>query len=154
VNYLQARALARTNRKNPTPSENRLWQSIRARKLNGLKFSRQHLIKYKLLDSTDSYFIADFFCHSLSLIIEVDGHIHKNQKAYDDEREECLRSMGFRIIRLSNEEVFSDLENVHVSFQILYSLPDQSSTHPLIPLLKERDDQFCLLIPIDIGRSG
>ena len=44
--------------------------------------------------------------------MEVDGEIHNLQKEYDAEREEYLRSIGFRIIRFTNVEIQKDLKGV------------------------------------------
>ncbi len=64
------------NRELP-PTEKQLWQGLRARKIGGFKFRRQHLLRR---------FIFDFYCSSCKLVIEVDGEIHNNQQDYDTER--------------------------------------------------------------------
>jgi very-short-patch-repair endonuclease len=55
---------ARTMRKSPTAAEKALWTELRKLKSEGIIFRRQHPI---------DIFIADFYCHSLKIIIEVDG---------------------------------------------------------------------------------
>jgi very-short-patch-repair endonuclease len=57
-------------------------------------------------------YYPDFYCHRHELIVEVDGGIHDLQEEYDAEREEHLRSLGFRIIRFANEEIQKDLKGV------------------------------------------
>jgi len=57
-------------------------------------------------------YIADFYCHSLRLVIEVDGAVHDLQKGYDAGRDAWLRAQGYRVLRLSNKEVLEDLEGV------------------------------------------
>ncbi|MCS4434570.1 endonuclease domain-containing protein [Aquiflexum gelatinilyticum] len=57
---------ARELRKNTTPSENSLWTLLRKKQFEGYKFRRQHPV---------NKFIADFYCHELRLIIELDGGI-------------------------------------------------------------------------------
>ena len=59
--------LARELRQKPTPSEDSLWQELRHHRLNGLHFRRQHPI---------GRFLADFFCESAKLVVEVDGGYH------------------------------------------------------------------------------
>ena len=54
-------------RKEMTPAEELLWAIIRGRKLNNLKFRRQHPL---------NKFIADFYCHELKLVLEIVGSIH------------------------------------------------------------------------------
>ena len=96
---------ARDQRKNPTPAERRLWSCLRAKKLNGQKFRRQHVI--------DGY-IVDFFCRNQSLVVEVDGDHHSEADAmwHDERRTEHLESRGLRIIRFPNEQVMKNLTQV------------------------------------------
>ena len=70
---------------------------MRGNKILGLKFKRQHPI---------SLYIADFNCHKLKLIIEIDGgyHFTKKQIIKDEERTEILNSNALEIIRFKNEE--------------------------------------------------
>lgn len=91
-------------RKNQTPSENMLWQMLRNRKLEGFKFYRQHPIKVNR-DGKIGYYIADFYCHEKSLVIEIDGRIHENQKEYDEYRTFVINQLGIRVFRLKNEEL-------------------------------------------------
>lgn len=90
---------ARELRSEATISERLLWQHLRARRLQGLHFRRQQVI--------DGY-IADFYCHSEGLVIEVDGSVHSMQEDYDSQRDDQLKSRGLRILRFSN----SDVENL------------------------------------------
>ena len=86
----------------PTKAEAFLWEKLRAKKL-GVKFRQQHII--------DQY-IADFVCLKEGLIIEVDGEIHSQQKEADQIRTGVLESLGYKVIRFSNEEILNDIENV------------------------------------------
>jgi len=99
----EMRERAKQLRREMTPAEKVLWRELRTNKLNGLHFRRQQIIH--------GYF-ADFYCHQQELIIEVDGGIHEFQKDYDREREEYLMTIGFRIIRFTNEEITKDLKSV------------------------------------------
>lgn len=94
---------AKELRREMTPAEKILWKHLKANQLNGLHFRRQQIVY--------GYF-ADFYCHQHELIVEVDGGIHEFQQDYDAEREEYLKSLGFRIIRFSNEEIDKDLKGV------------------------------------------
>ena len=76
---------AKEMKKDPTPSENELWQAIRNQKL-GVKFRRQHVIEQ---------FIVDFYCFELNLVIEVDGEIHEEQKEYRSRRQTCIYMYTF-----------------------------------------------------------
>jgi very-short-patch-repair endonuclease len=114
--------LARDLRKNQTNSEKILWQNLRARKLNDLKFNRQFPIVYgRNFDGTSHFFIADFYCHEKKLVIELDGKIHDFQKEYDKERDSILNQLGLDVIRIKNEE----LENIS---QVLEKIRNQLIT--------------------------
>ena len=96
---------ARELRLNMTEAEKLLWLNLRNRKFMNLKFLRQHPFIYQLVQNTPRYFIADFYCAEKSLVIEVDGKIHDFQVEDDLNREEILRSMNLKILRIRNEEV-------------------------------------------------
>jgi len=91
-------------RKNQTPSEEILWDELKGKKL-GVKFRRQHPI---------NNYIADFYCHKLRLVIEIDGgyHTESEQKNYDKFRSDDLKEFGILVIRFANDKIISELENV------------------------------------------
>jgi very-short-patch-repair endonuclease len=99
----EKRQRAKELRKDMTPAETRLWRELRTNKLAGWHFRRQQVI---------DGFIVDFYCHAASLIVEVDGGIHTTQKEQDAKRDAHLISRGFRILRVTNEEVNNNLESV------------------------------------------
>ncbi|BAZ31983.1 hypothetical protein NIES4074_44570 [Cylindrospermum sp. NIES-4074] len=94
---------AKELRRQMTPEEKILWQYLRANRLHGLHFRRQQII---------NGFIADFYCHAASLVIEVDGKIHETQTEYDAERDKVLSARGLRLLRIKNEEVQQELDKV------------------------------------------
>ena len=73
--------------------------------LNGLKFVRQEPI---------GPFIADFVCHAEKLVLEIDGATHgeTSELAYDAARTRYLQSLGFRVLRVSNADVYDNLNGV------------------------------------------
>lgn len=92
-------------RENMTDAELLLWEKLKGNKFHGLKFRRQHPIhKY----------IADFYCHKLKLIIEIDGGYHQkeDQIEYDAKRTDDLIFNDIRVIRFSNEDVKNDIKKV------------------------------------------
>ena len=101
--YEQLHLSARRLRANPTRPEDDLWQALRDRKLGGLKFCRQKVI---------GRFIADFYCASARLVIEVDGDIHDYQKDVDAVRTRQFEDYGYAVIRFRNERVVDDIESV------------------------------------------
>ena len=95
--------LARELRKEMTPAEQLLWSSLRANRLKGYHFRRQQVI---------DGFIADFYCHSVGLVVELDGGVHDKQLEYDKLRDTIISSGELRIVRFRNEQVFDNLEQV------------------------------------------
>jgi very-short-patch-repair endonuclease len=97
--YLRVRDLARQLRKPETQAEAFFWTRVRNRKLNGLKFNRQFIIQCPLESEFTKYYIADFYCHELRLIVEVDGPIHTDQTDLDLVRTEHMHEQGYRVLR-------------------------------------------------------
>ena len=92
-------------RRNMTYAEKCLWEKLRAKKVLGLTFRRQHPV---------NMFIADFYCHRLKLVIEIDGSIHEieNYRIRDFGREDEFEKFGLATIRFTNEEVINDIDAV------------------------------------------
>ena len=93
---------ARMLRSNMTNAEKLLWEYLKNKSLNGLRFKAQHPIMG---------FIADFYCHKTKLIIEIDGARHQSteQKEYDMNRTVEMEKYGIKGIRFSNEQIFAIL---------------------------------------------
>jgi very-short-patch-repair endonuclease len=106
-----AKILCRDLRKNSTKAERVLWEKLRNRQLLGKKFYRQYPIFYDILGK-ESFFIADFFCYSSKLIIELDGDYHKFRLTEDSHRTKILNQLGLKVIRFTNEEIIKDIEKV------------------------------------------
>jgi very-short-patch-repair endonuclease len=97
--------LARANRKNPTPAEQKIWHDIlRSRQFAAFKFLRQ-----KPIDQ----FTVDFYCAKLRWVIEIDGDSHAEDPAYDVKRTQILQSYGLTVIRYSNYEVMNNISGVY-----------------------------------------
>ncbi|MEM6514781.1 MAG: vitamin B12 dependent-methionine synthase activation domain-containing protein [Bacteroidota bacterium] len=96
---------AKKMRDKPTEAEKLMWDVLSAKKLDGHKFRRQHII---------GSYIADFICLKKNLIIEIDGLIHQlpENKSSDEERTQWLNSQGYKVIRFTNDEVLSNLDYV------------------------------------------
>jgi len=101
---------ARENRKNMTEAEQKIWDFVlKQKRLLGFKFTRQ-----KMLD----YFIVDFYCSKLQLIIEIDGDYHNERKEYDFERENRLKKLWLNIIRFTNKEILDNIDLVKNKLEI------------------------------------
>jgi len=96
-------AAARQLRQNLTPAEKMVWDALKSRQLNGLKFRSQHPIES---------FVVDFYCPQHRFVIELDGAVHDQQGGYDAARTEKLNHLGYRVIRFRNRDVMSDLSRV------------------------------------------
>jgi very-short-patch-repair endonuclease len=96
---------ARRLRNNMTQAEMALWKRLRKGQLSGLHFRRQHPI---------NQFIADFYCHSLRLVIEVDGEIHKQfyQEERDQGRDAYMLEHQIRVLRFTNTQVIENIDEV------------------------------------------
>jgi imidazole glycerol-phosphate synthase subunit HisF len=91
-------------RKNMTHEEKIVWAYLSNNQM-GFKFRRQHPIWM---------YIADFYCHELKLVIEIDGGIHTvaDVKAKDIIRENDLVDFGITVIRFTNNTVRCEMEVV------------------------------------------
>ena len=90
-------------RNNPTPQERKLWQYLKSSQMNGIKFRRQQPI---------GNYIVDFVSFDSRLIIELDGGQHSENILYDRQRDEYLKSQGFDILRIWNNDVDNNIEGV------------------------------------------
>jgi primosomal protein N' (replication factor Y) len=93
---------ARRLRNTMTDAERRLWSALRARRLRGYKFRRQHPI---------GPYIADFACIQHRLIVEVDGGQHADN-IRDERRTAQLESEGWHVLRVWNNDVLANPEGV------------------------------------------
>lgn len=96
---------AKQMRKNPTEAESIMWQQLQNRNIGNYKFRRQHPIEN---------YIVDFVCLEKRLIVEIDEGYHNQpeQKTLDEARDARLKELGFETVRIKNEEVIADLDNV------------------------------------------
>ena len=100
---VELKELARDLRQNQTDAERVLWQRLRGRRLLGCKFRRQYPM---------APFIVDFVCLERHLVIELDGGQHAQQSDYDSKRTRALEARGFRVLRLWNNEVLTEMDGV------------------------------------------
>ena len=95
---------ARQLRKKLTPAEQTFWLRLKEN-FPEYKFRRQHPI---------SIYIADFYCHKLKLVIEIDGSVHDSEEAKlnDEKRQNDLESLNLTVIRFTNNQVKDKIEFV------------------------------------------
>ncbi|QMT37409.1 endonuclease domain-containing protein [Neisseria sicca] len=97
------RQRAKAMRKEMSEAEAKLWQHLRAGRLNGHKFRRQQPM---------GNYIVDFMCITPKLIVEADGGQHAEQAAYDHARTAYLNSLGFTVLRFWNHEILQQTNDV------------------------------------------
>ncbi|MDF3810482.1 DUF559 domain-containing protein, partial [Rhodopseudomonas sp. BAL398] len=93
---------ARSLRRNPTDAERKLWQRLRRPGFAGAHFRRQ---------ATIGPYYADFACHSLRLVIEIDGGQHDGSTS-DVVRTKYLNAAGYRVLRFWNNDVLQNIDGV------------------------------------------
>ncbi|CAN7414882.1 endonuclease domain-containing protein [Neorhizobium tomejilense] len=93
---------ARSLRRSDNVSEAKLWEELRARRLNGFKFVRQLPI---------GRYFADFACRDRKLVIEIDGSQHANSD-YDRQRDSFMNADGWSVARFWNVAVLAEMESV------------------------------------------
>jgi very-short-patch-repair endonuclease len=101
------------SRKELTPAERKLWSRIRDDQL-GVTFRRQHAV---------GNYIPDFCSPKAKLIIELDGSQHLEQEEYDQERTKYLESLGYKVIRLWNNDVMNNIDSVTLA--IIYAMENE-----------------------------
>jgi very-short-patch-repair endonuclease len=95
--FLSPTRFARHLRQHKTRTEALVWSLVRRKQLLGLKFRRQHPI---------GGFVVDFYCPALRLVLELDGdgHSRRDERTYDQTRDSILKGLGYRVVRLRNED--------------------------------------------------
>lgn len=96
---------ARYLRSHPTDAERILWKRLRVFKNYGFHFRRQ---------APFGPYVVDFACHRAKLIVELDGshHAEEMQIAHDAKRDRFLKSCGYRVMRVWNNDVFANADGV------------------------------------------
>lgn len=110
-------------RQEMTPAEWRLWERLRADRLDGWHFRRQQVV---------DGFIVDFYCHQGNLVVEVDGEIHEKREEEDARRDEVLARRGLRVMRFTNRQVMNDVEEVERKIKDVLGRPP-------VPLFEEEE---------------
>lgn len=92
---------AREMRSQPNDPESSVWKGLRAKRLRGFKFRRQHPI---------GIYIVDFFCAAAMLVVELDGLSHFGKEEYDAQRQTWLESQGLLVIRFGNRDLDAGID--------------------------------------------
>ncbi len=97
-----------------TGEERILWRRLRGNRLDGFHFRRQQPI---------AGFVVDFYCNPAGLAVEIDGAQHHENAQYDRERDAALARRGVRVLRFTNEQIHSHLDEVVTSIVAACSVP-------------------------------
>jgi very-short-patch-repair endonuclease len=99
-----------------------LWDRLKGRQLDGLKFRRQYSV---------GPYIIDFYCPEAKLSVELDGAVHQvgDQPEYDSNRQDYIERFGICVVRFSNDDIERDIESVLTTISDhAKSLPAREST--------------------------
>jgi very-short-patch-repair endonuclease len=116
--------LAKQLRKAMMPEERMLWSALRRNAIAYLHFRRQQVI---------AGFIADFYCATARLVVEIDGGSHLMRKEYDSRRDKVFSELGIRTLRLSSESFARDFAGV-------LRLIEREATRPPRPVRESSGD--------------
>ena len=84
-------------------SEVLLWNQVKNKQFLGLDFDRQKII---------GNYIVDFYCKNLGIVVEIDGGSHADKEAYDKQRDDYLKSLGLKIIHITDQDIKKRLAEV------------------------------------------
>ena len=115
--------LARKMRADMTETEKILWSELNSKKLDGLRFRKQHPL---------GRYIADFCCYSVKMVIEIDGGIHSTQKEYDINRDKHLSAQGYSVLRFTDRQIKENLSEVMTAFKN-FAVTGKDVPFPLSP---------------------
>jgi len=119
-NATRMKGRRRILRNKPTKFEDLMWNELRDRKL-GFKFKRQYSL---------GNYVADFFCREKKLAVEIEGEVHRRASVqkYDVYRIRYMGALGVRVVRIQNEEIIKNLDQVLKKIRInLTSNPSPDS---------------------------
>lgn len=121
---VQSRRFAKALHKSMTEAEVVLWAFLRKRALRGFKFRRQHPI---------GPYVADFACIEAKLVVEVDGATHWTAEhlEHDAKRTDYMLRAGWRVMRVTNLDIFDNLHGVWLAIE--QRLPPPAASPPSSP---------------------
>ena len=100
-----------------------LWSQIRAKQIKNCRFRRQYGI---------GKFVVDFYAPRQKIAIELDGdsHFESDQaESYDQSRERFIKSLGIKILRFTNSDIYESLDHV---LEIIENSIKTPSASPLV----------------------
>ena len=80
-----------------------MWSKLRAKRLAGIKFRRQHPV---------GPYVVDFCCADAMLVVEVDSIYHTDRREQDRKRDAELAERGYFVLRISAGNVAKNMDGV------------------------------------------
>jgi len=118
---------ARILRKDMTRQEKHLWYDFLCN--YPIKIYRQRVI---------DYYIADFYCSSARLVIELDGsqHYTESGKNYDEARTKIMQCYHLKVIRFRNYDIDNNFIGVcqYIDNEIRQRMLQLQNSHTSSPL--------------------
>ncbi|AMV30634.1 hypothetical protein VN12_00865 [Pirellula sp. SH-Sr6A] len=120
----EAIEFAQSQRRTSNEFSTNVWQWIRNRQIQGLKFRREYPIPP---------YTVDFCCVEQKLIIEIDGESHFTEDglAHDRHRDRFLHGRGYRVLRIPGFAVIRDGREVIRTIEEFVKVPNPSPPAPL-----------------------
>ena len=115
----------RVLRLDQTDAERMLRACLRGRRLQGLRFRRQHRI---------GPYIADFVCPECKLVVELDGSQHLEAVEHDAARSRYLQGQGYRVIRFWNDDIMLRMTEMLDELVRVVRTPHPGSLREPVPL--------------------
>ena len=121
---------ARKMRREPTEEENKLWHIL-------LKHIKPRFVRQR----TIGYYIVDFYCPKLKLIIEIDGeqHFWEENEEYEKRREKFLNDSGYTLLHFYNSDI-----NKHI----------RETEHTITNACRERAEELGLSVEVEFYSSA
>jgi very-short-patch-repair endonuclease len=94
---------AKALRREMTEAERKIWNRLRSRQTEGYRFRRQVPL---------GRYIADFVCHEVRLIVEIDGGQHDLSSEREVLRTRFFESQGYHVLRFWNNAVLENPDGV------------------------------------------
>ncbi|MEI6729013.1 MAG: class I tRNA ligase family protein [bacterium] len=113
---------AKQNRNKQTKIEAAFWDFTKTKKFMNLDFDRQKII---------GNFIVDFYQKDIGLVIELDGEEHLDKKDVDLMRDKYLQSLGLKVYRVTNQNIFNHFQDVLNDLEKF--IIDNFAEHPPTP---------------------
>jgi very-short-patch-repair endonuclease len=137
----RSRQLAKRLRRKMTDAEVILWSRLRRNAVLGQRFRRQYPV---------GPYVADFACVAARLVVEVDGDTHSTDSeiAHDRKRDEYLKQHGWRVLRVWNQDIYKNLENVLEGI-VLHLPPPRPMDGP--PPQADEESVRCISSPVVTG---